>query len=33
MGLDQIHKENNAVMKDMGGATSLNKVDEISLAR
>ena len=34
MGLDQIHEQNNAVMKGMGGATSsLNKVDESSLAR
>ena len=34
MGLDQIHEQNNAVMKDMGGATpSLNKVDESSFAR
>ena len=33
-GLDEIHEQNNAVMKDMGGATSLlNKVDESSLAR
>ena len=34
MGLDQIHEQNNAVMKGMGGATpSLNKVDESSLGR
>ena len=34
MGLNQIHEQNNAVMKDMGGATpSLNKVDESSFAR
>ena len=34
MGLDQIHEQSNAVMKDMGGATSsLNKADESSLAR
>ena len=34
MGLDQIHEQNNAVMKGMGGATSsLNKFDESSLAR
>ena len=34
MGLGQIHEQNNAVMKSMGGATSsLNKVDESSLAR
>ena len=34
MELDQIHEQNKAVMKDMGGATpSLNKVDESSLAR
>ena len=34
MGLDRIHKQSNAVMKGMGGATSsLNKVDESSLAR
>ena len=34
MGLDQIHKQNNAVMKAIGEATSsLNKVDESSLAR
>ena len=32
MGLDQIHKQNNAVMKVMGGAISiLNKADESSL--
>ena len=31
MGLDQIHEQNNAVMKGMGGATSsLNKADESS---
>ena len=34
MELDQIHEQNNTVMKSMGGATSsLNKVDESSLAR
>ena len=34
MVLDQIHEQNNAVMKDMGGVTSsLNKADESSLAR
>ena len=34
MGLDQIHDQNNSVMKGMGGATpTLNKVDESSLAR
>ena len=34
MGLDQIHEQNNSVMKGMGGATpALNKVDESSLAR
>ena len=34
MGLDQVHEQNNAVMKGIGGATpSLNKVDESSLAR
>ena len=34
MGLDRIHQQSNAVMKGMGGATSsLNKVDESSLAR
>ena len=34
MGLDQIHEQNNSVMKGMGGATpTLNKVDESSLAR
>ena len=34
MGLDQIHEYNNAVMKDMVGASlSLNKVDKSSLAR
>ena len=33
MGLDQIHEQNNAVLKDIGGASSLNKVDESSLAR
>ena len=34
MGLDQIHEQNNAVMKGMGGATpSLNKADESSLVR
>ena len=34
MGLDQIHAQNNFVMKGMGGATpTLNKVDESSLAR
>ena len=34
MELDQIHEQNKAVMKGMGGATpSLNKVDESSLAR
>ena len=32
MALDQIHEQNNVVMKGMGGATSsLNKVDESSL--
>ena len=34
MRLDQIHEQNNAVMEAMGGGTSsLNKVDESSLAR
>ena len=34
MEIDQIHEQNNAVMKDMGGATSLlNILDESSLAR
>ena len=34
MGLDRFHEQSNAVMKGMGGATSsLNKVDESSLAR
>ena len=34
MGLDQVHEQNNAVMKGIGGATpSSNKVDESSLAR
>ena len=34
MELDQIHEQSKAVMKGMGGATSsLNKVDESSLAR
>ena len=34
MGLDQINEQNNGVIKGMGGATSsLNKVDESSLAR
>ena len=34
MGLDHIHEQNNNVMKGMSGATSsLNKVDESSLAR
>ena len=34
IGLGQIHEQNNAEMKDMGGATSsMNKVDESSLAR
>ena len=34
MELDQIHEQNKAVIKGMGGATpSLNKVDESSLAR
>ena len=34
MGLDEINEQNNAVIKGMGGATSsLNKVDESSLAR
>ena len=34
IGLGQIHKQNNAEMKHMGGATSsMNKVDESLLAR
>ena len=34
MGLDQIHEQNNAIMKGMGGvSSSLNKVDESSMAR
>ena len=33
MGLDQIHEQKNAVMKGVGGATSLDKVDESLLAR
>ena len=34
MGLDQIHEQNNAAMKDLGrAAPSLNKVDESSLAK
>ena len=34
VGLAQIHKQNNAVMKGKGGATSsMNKTDESSLAR
>ena len=34
MGLDQVHKQNNTVMKRIDGATSsLNKVDESSLVR
>ena len=34
MGLHQIHKQNNGIMKGMGRATSsLNKVDKSSLAR
>ena len=34
MGLDEIHEQNNVVMKGVSGATSsLNKVDESSLAR
>ena len=34
MGLDEINEQNDAVIKGMGGATSsLNKVDESSLAR
>ena len=34
MRLDQIHEQNIAIMKSMGGATSsLNKVDQSSLAR
>ena len=34
MGLDQIHEQNNAIMKGMGGvSSSLNKVDESSIAR
>ena len=32
MSLDQVHEQNNAVIKDSGGATDLlNKVDETSL--
>ena len=34
MGIDQAHKQNNAVIKGMGGTTSvLNKYDESGLAR
>ena len=34
LGLDQVHEQNNAVMKGMGGVTSsVNKEDESSLAR
>ena len=34
MSLDQVHEQNNAVIKDSGGATDLlNKVDESSLLR
>ena len=34
MGLDQIHEQNNAVIKGMGGATKLLNVDDDSfLAR
>ena len=34
IGLDQVHEQNNAIMKGMGGATLLfNQVDESSLAR
>ena len=34
MGIDQAHEQNNAVIKGMGGATSvLNKDDKTGLAR